>query len=381
MDKDYLFLLAEISVTVYAFLLGLPILVSQILMPDDLRRMSKKNYTGNFWLPILFLSLCLVAIIGLTILGSRVKVAPGELTNAENFLSFYGFLATALFFFMMILTLWFLYNHLMRSQGYRAKIVDVIKKKILENYGQSGNIDKAFLKDLEHLGIYSKAGAETANAIEALEELLIRINENKEIAFDNDNLIAIIETLCVCVTNSVEPGSKKNMVDVLTIYKSILMDLKKYSSRENILNYGNETRILKDNTTTIAVTSLKRDYSDMMPLILNVLTLIPRSSDKLFDIGLLALEKNEFQIATNVLSEIMDRDNQDYLTMNNYLGLVAHFFFAGNTARKWAKRSLENNRIKISKKVLKDAMEYHYIISNFITVDKLEQLLLSSRTK
>ena len=112
----------------------------------------------------------------------------------------------------------------------------------------------------------------------------------------------------------------------------------------------------------------------MMPLILNVLTLIPRSSDKLFVIGVLALEREQFQIATNVLSEMMDRDNEDYLTMSNYLGLLAHFFQAGAAARQCGIRSVEANRVELSEKILDDAREYHYIMSNFKTVDRLQAL-------
>lgn len=161
------------------------------------------------------------------------------------------------------------------------------------------------------------------------------------------------------------------MIEVLTIYKGILMNLSNYNTPENPVFYGNETRKIKDCTTKIALAALKRDYADMMPLVLNVLTLIPRSSDKLFDIGLLAMGSGQFQIATNVLAEIMDRDNKDYLTMNNYLGLVAHFFVSGESAKQYAIRSLQTNKVKLSAEEVKSAKEYHYIMSNFTTVDCL----------
>lgn len=288
---------------------------------------------------------------------------------------------TALFYLMLIDTFIYLFANLLRSQGYRAKIIQVIKQQVLKGYRKTKVIDPTYLEDLEYLGIFSKAGAETRIIIEALEGILMETYQKEGKAFENDDLIRIIDILCVSVTNSVEPGSRENMVDVLTIYKSLLMDLSSFSTKDHPLIYGNETRKIKDCTFKIALTSLKRDYADMMPLVLNVLTLIPRSSDKLFDIGLMAMNKNQFQIATNVLSEIMDRDNKDYLTMNNYLGLIAHFFSSGHAARRHAKRSLENNSVKLSKKEVKDAIEYHYIMSNFATVDVLEELLESGNGK
>jgi hypothetical protein len=200
------------------------------------------------------------------------------------------------------------------------------------------------------------------------------MNQDQKVFFDSHGLIAIMDTLCMSVANSIEPGSRRNMIDVLNIYKNILMELEYYSDEEHQFIQGNATRKIKDCVTKIAEYALKKDYADMMPLVLNVLTLIPRSSDKLFGIGLLALKKEQYQIATNVLSEIMDRDNEDYLTMNNYLGLIAHFYFAGDSARECARNSLKRNAIQISKEALKTAREYHYIMSDFQTSDQIIRL-------
>ena len=361
---DYIQLMVEVAVTVYVFLLGLPTLVNQIFLPDDLRRMSKRNYMENTRWHLYALTGLLFGILILAFPFERVIVGPTRV-----------WMVTILFYAMLVDTLVFLFANLIKSQGYRAKIIEVIKKMVLKHYRKNKVIDDTYLEDLEYLGIFSKAGAETRIVIDALESILMETYQKDGKAFDNDTLIRIIDILCVSVTNSVEPGSRENMVDVLTIYKSLLMDLSNFSTQDNQLIYGNETRKIKDCTFKIALTSLKRDYADMMPLVLNVLTLIPRSSDKLFDIGLLAMNKGQYQIATNVLAEIMDRDNKDYLTMNNYLGLVGHFFFAGQAARRHATRSLENNRIKLSQKDLESAIEYHYIMSNFSTVDELEKLL------
>ena len=112
----------------------------------------------------------------------------------------------------------------------------------------------------------------------------------------------------------------------------------------------------------------------MMPRVLSVLSLIPGSSDKLFDIGLLALDKKQFQVATNVLSEMMDRDNLDDVIMNNYFGMIAHFFFSGEASRYCAQRSLESNKVNMTEEALKEAREYHYNLCNFLTVDLIEQL-------
>lgn len=370
MYSDYLSLIVEVSVTVYVFLLGLPILVSQIFLPEDLRRMSKKNYATNLISQVLVLTLLLLAIILLAYprtLFWMITFEEGQLPGREK-------LITILFFIMLSLTLGFLYIHLVRSQGYRAKVINIIKKKLIRSYQRSGRLDPAYLDDMEYLGIYSKGGAETRIVIQALEELLKQIKAGSGPGPNNDSLIQMVEILCNSVANSTEPGSRSNMIEVLAIYKGILMELKMSSTEENPLILGNETRKVKDSTYKIALASLKKDYPDMMPRVLNVLSLIPGSSDKLFDIGLLALEKKQFQVATNVLSEMMDRDNRDYVTMNNYFGLVAHLYFSGGAARYCARRSMEKNQIKMTEENLKEAREYHYNLCNFPTVDLIEQL-------
>lgn len=367
MENDYINLIVEISVTVFVFLLGLPILVNQIFMPDDLRRMSKKNYNENITIQICVLAVILIAIVGVAYIANMFPEIEWRLSKSA--------IITGLFGLLLILTLGFLFFNMFKSQGYRAKIIQVIKNRILRKIKKTEELDPAFFEDLQYMGIYSKGGAETRNVIEALEEILVYVMNQNGGTFDSDGLISIIDTLCHAVTNSVEPGSKNNMIEVLTIYKGILMNLSNYNTPENPVFYGNETRKIKDCTTKIALAALKKDYPDMMPLVLNVLTLIPRSSDKLFDIGLLAMRSGQFQIATNVLAEIMDRDNKDYLTMNNYLGLVAHFFVSGESAKQYALRSLQTNKVKLSAEEAKNAKEYHYIMSNFTTVDHLSVFL------
>ena len=367
MENDYINLIVEISVTVFVFLLGLPILVNQIFMPDDLRRMSKKNYNENIIFQICLLAVILIAIVAVAYISNIYGDIDLGFDKSD--------IVTALFGLLLILTLGFLFFNMFKSQGYRAKITQVIKNKLIRGIKKTSKIDSAFFEDLQYMGIYSKGGAETRNVIEALEDILTFVMKQNGGSFDSDGLISIVDTLCIAVTNSVEQGSKNNMIEVLTIYKGILMKLSNYNTPENPVFYGNETRKIKDCTTKIALAALKKDYADMMPLVLNVLTLIPRSSDKLFDIGLLAMGRGQFQIATNVLAEIMDRDNKDYLTMNNYLGLVAHFYVAGESARQYALRSLQTNKVQINDEDAQSAKEYHYIMSNFKTVDYLSTFL------
>jgi len=194
---------------------------------------------------------------------------------------------------------------------------------------------------------------------------------------DEGRLIQSIGILCVSVANSAESGNRQNMIEVLTIYKGILIDLRRRSTPDEPLILGNETRKIKDCTTRIALMALKKDFADMMPLVLTVLTLIPGSSDQLFGIGLMALQSGRYKIAANVLSEMMDSNNEDTLSRVNYLGLIAHFFEASPTARQCAERSLQlNNEALPWEETLTGARRYHYRVCHFDTVDKLEALAL-----
>lgn len=378
MNTDYINLIVEISVTVYVFLLGLPILVNQILLPEDLRRMSKKNYTTTENWKLASLTSLLVFIVAIALYANNLT--PENLPQSRfgatlhRLLTYRNYPVTLLFFGMLFLTLLFLFDNLIKSQGYRGRMAAFIKKKIIRHYHRTGQIEPAYLSDLEYMGIYSKSGVETRNIIDVLEDLLLHMNKKQKVVFDSHGLIVVMDTLCLSVANSIEPGSRRNMIDVLNIYKNILMELEYHSDAEHQLIQGNATRKIKDCVTKIAKYALRRDYADMMPLVLNVLTLIPRSSDKLFDIGLMALEKEQYAIATNVLSEMMDRDNEDYLTMNNYLGLIAHFYFAGDSARQCARNSLRSNGIALQEEALMEAQKYHYTMSNFPTADQIRQL-------
>ena len=364
MENDYLYLIVEVAVTVYVFLLGLPTLVTQIFLPEDLRRMSKKNYAGrNNELYLISLILVLILVLAYVATEALLIIAPKNT------------IATVLFITMLVLTLRYLFNNLIKSQGYRARIIEEIKKRILESHRKDGKIDPAFFHDMQYLGIYSKAGTECRIIIDALGEILAELSADGEISYsEQESLSVIIEILCDSVVNSEEPGNRRNLQDVLSIYISILMDLKRFSTEENQLILGNETRKIRDCTTKIALTALKAGYSDLMLSVLTALSLIPKASDNLFEIGVLALDNRQFSIATKILAKILRRDDHEDQANNNYLGLLAHFFAAGESARHYVNRSLTSNRIELTVRELDDAIEYHYIISKFDTVDRLQGL-------
>lgn len=367
MYEDYLQLMAEMAVTVVVFLLGIPTLVSQIFLPDDIRRISNKNYLSHIIQPLILQPILLLIIL---LLAFPIQSCPFFLSPLWR-----SIISTGLFAAMLMHALNYLYYNLIQSQGYRAKTVEIIQKKILDQYKQKKEIEGDFYKDLEHLGIYSKGGLETGFVIEALEKILKSLDP--EIQEDKPNISVLIRSLGLVVANSLEPGSRKNMEDVLEIYKDILIKLSRGSDQKSSQPiYGNAARTIKDWIYKIAIVSIKKDYPDIMPLALNTLTLVPYSSDKLFAIGVQALERMQYQIVSNVLSEIMDRDNEDDHKSNNFLGLIAHLYFNGPASKLFAEKTLKNNNTIFSKDNLTDAMEHHYILTNFPTYNYLEKLYL-----
>lgn len=370
LSNDYLYLIVEVAVTVYAFLLGLPTLVNQIFIPEDLRRMSRKNYTSNILVALTIPSALVVAIIAVAFPVDMFQF----IENEESRMMIRDGLITVLFVAMLFFALRFIMIHLVKTQGYRFKIIEVIKGKTIDKYRKTGILDDAYLKDLDYLGMNSKPGAETRIVIDALEKLLEAVNENRRIGKDGGQFVTIIDILCNTVANSTEPGSRRNMIDVLTLYKSLLMGRTFRSAGSASLIYDNEILKIKDCTVKIAHVALKKDYSDMMPLVLNVLTLIPQSSDKLFEIGLMALSRSQFQIPVSVLAEIVDRDNEDSHKIHNYLGMAAHLYFSGPAARRYVAHSFKTHGITPTAKKITGAMEYFYNMSNFTTADKLGEM-------
>ncbi|HQU60316.1 MAG TPA: hypothetical protein PLU64_14020, partial [Saprospiraceae bacterium] len=199
-SNDYLNLIVEVAVTVYAFLLGLPALVSQILLPEDLRRMSRKNYTPSIMRSLIPMTILLLAIILLAFLANIFS-------EGQVLLALSAITATLFFAAMLVFTLWHTWKHLALSQGYRARIINVIQEKAIEKFQSQGILDRAFLEDLDYLGISSKPGAETRTVIEALENLLNAVNESNRVDAGNGQLMPLVDILCNAVANSVEPGS------------------------------------------------------------------------------------------------------------------------------------------------------------------------------
>ncbi|MEO1262726.1 MAG: hypothetical protein AAFZ15_28220 [Bacteroidota bacterium] len=368
--SDYLNLIVEVGVTIYVFLLGLPLLVSQIFLPEDLRRFSRKNYTTRIWWHLGLLTLLILLLVGIAFAGSMAESRSATAALPD----WYSWLASALFLALLIASFWFLIKYLFNSPGSRANIIGLIKNKIIKIYQRTGELDQHFINDLEYLGIYSKAGGEIQYVIEALNDLLeIILNQPSE-KINSEDLKKIIDILCNSVAGTVEPGSRRNMINVLTTYKGIIMWLEEKPAETVALNLNDIAPKLQSCTNQIALVSLRKDYIDLMPRILNVITLLAQPSVRLFNIGILALERDHFRIAANALSELLDADNRDEFSTANYFGLLAHFYCAGPTAQKHTLDSLKTSPLKIGSKDFDNIINYHYSSAHFKTVDNLEFL-------
>jgi hypothetical protein len=108
LSNDYLYLIVEVAVTVYAFLLGLPTLVNQIFIPEDLRRMSRKNYTSNILVALIIPSALVVAIIAVAFPVDMFQF----IENEESRMKIRDGLITVLFVAMLFFALRFIMIHL-----------------------------------------------------------------------------------------------------------------------------------------------------------------------------------------------------------------------------------------------------------------------------
>ncbi len=383
MNEAWISTLLEGAITIFVFL---PTIAYYFTIPEGLRKYAGLIHNKERVFVELF---CLIGLlVSYIIIGNSnfvsafIPFSYGTGFYIGDYIEAYVIITFGLLLSYSIYIL--LKNIILESRNYIEMISQGIVLEIQKKTKNSfSGIDKQ-LEDLVYIGIHAEQGIQTKSVIDAYGKLLMHWQtqeERKDKVIENEQIIFICDSLCETVTNSKEAGSRQNMEDVLSLYKNLLMFLSQESTPQNPLILGSTAWIIAQCTTKIGKLAFEKNTYGLMPNVISVLSFIPNSPSKLFKLGFLAIEKKQWKILVNIISKILDNTfypsyyKENNFPIENLFGLIAVFWYKGETAKQFINKFLRNQGIRWGKRKLLAAKKYHYNQSNFYTVDQLTRLI------
>lgn len=320
--------------TLLVFLIGVPAIVLQSL-PPELRRVVTQRWRrvlAELSLPLLF---AVAVTLGGLLVGPTVR-PDGRWTWTAVLGIVFG---TAIFTAFRFL----------RGYGRRAAIVARLEREVGRRLERGGRLVEDSLHDLIELGRASDAGREKEWVLESLLNLTERVCAAPD--YNGDGLEDLVLGTVDVVLSAPEARNFHNYSTATSVLKRIVMAYETHSDKPErqvdlihairaLSKIGRAALVLEDPACALAV------VQTLGP------TRLPRGqvaiSQALFEVGVTAVERGQMLIAISSLERLMTLSEARQPARGDLaadtLGLVAHFWHAGPTARDFALERLERIR-------------------------------------
>jgi hypothetical protein len=356
-------------VSILLFGVGIPSLVLQTIVPDDLRRIAHRHFLTlrwGFWLVAAFMAVALVFVWILhPTQGSDVRLLPG--VDVDQWLA--ASLMTAAI--VGVGGVWFLY----RSHR-RDRIVLHLQRRCVKRIKQKGAPDETTLDDLQYLGEQAATRAEKRQVLDALQTMATEVQRYKD--YRGNRLEGIIRAIQSSLQKGVDRYSLSDGIVVLARISDNMQATSTQSSRD--------ARLLLEALESLVRVAWTVDGDRAALLILEAVGSMAQAPDglefeaeiALENLGVSALANRRYLTAVDVLTRleagIRSTPTADPDESTAYLGLVAHFRGRGGVARARAMSGFAQIIFTPSTvECLRAAFAFHYNTCQFETANLLSR--------
>lgn len=351
----------QIIVTVFIFLFGLPALIFQILS-EDIRSVAWDKSWLRAGLFILLFTLLIISLLFIWAFhqSDNLNIAWGRSLLANGLVSIvlFGIFAAS----------WY-----GAGKVSRKKIVSNLQKKLIRQYHKKQSLDKEKVDDLIYLGEQGMPGKEKELVLDTIANIMLQVQASEDYqGIELKRLIRGIPKILMAVG---KPGSDLNFYQTSKKFKEIWNRL-----AQNDRLQSSDALLVTNALEQIGIAAAESKPESIVLAYLETASTIP---SVLFAIGVIALQKHRFFIATAALNKLEALAEQsgdisgEKLDDLYLLGLMAHFWQLGESAQQRIKQTLA--RLKgICRNSLRQtilhAAQNHYSMTNYVTADKLNSL-------
>jgi hypothetical protein len=362
-------------ITLLVFLIGVPALVAQS-MPTEVRRVVMKR-SSRLQITTLFF----VGLAALVIAGGAVLAAP----TGNDDRPVWGGVTTLLFLIVALAAL-----RIVGFYGRRDTVVHALAREARRELA-NGRLAEGPLAEMIALGIQSHPGQDKGLVLQDLQELTERVCEHPR--YRGDRLETLIVGLVDVLTSGPRPWSPQNFDTAAGILKQIVITFSAKGSPEfRDVDLVHAVRVLSE--LGQAALTLDNEHTPMHYMQALASTgnrhrgIATAVSQALFELGEAAIEKKQLFVAVAALDRLSTLV-ETYAPARgelaaDALGLLAHFWRAGDSAQGYALRKLSDLSQNLALELpaaLKAAREHYAQRTRFHTADKLYQLIEDLRAR
>lgn len=272
-----------------------------------------------------------------------------------------------------------------RSYGRRDAVVRSVAREIGRPLPSKGRLAGASLHDLIELGKQSAPGREKEWVLSALMNLTDEVCRHPQ--YNGDRLDDLVLGVVDILPSQMTTGGLQNYATATSILRCIVTRTPPpQPSQRQGFKQVDLIRAIRALSTLGRVALGSR--SDEVPLgVVQVLGSVPSSraesfaSQALFEVGIVAIERNRILIAMAALDNLMTlveihRPAGGELVADT-LGLLAHFFSDGETAHEYARVRLERLQDDLDKTLpdaIAQAADHCARTTQFRTADRVRQM-------
>lgn len=369
----------QVAVSILIFGIGLPSLVMQAIVKHDIRRIVHRNWGVFKWGSVLILVFMAIALAFVWLVHPCATPQPNVIAES---LAKYGLVIDSWFASWIITFAIFALGMAWLIQVYhrRDRVLKLLKRKCRRHIAREATPNGVALEDIQYLGEQSETRSEKTQILSIFDELLTQLQDHKR--YSSNGLESVISSLEVVLQKEDDVESFIRGIGILRRTVETLR-ARGFPSAPDV---GFVLRALR----RLGITALSVDNERPTRHVLDAIVLTSQkphgvflsASIAVFELGAAALQQEKFPIATETLSklEAMTWPRQPLKVSDAiaYLGLIAHFWSRGGSARQVAEHSLEDVEFAPSlEECLGGARQVHWEAARFDTADKLTDMIES----
>lgn len=354
----------QVAIVLLIFALGIPSLIFQITAPEYIKQLTHRYLLRIHW-PFLVIAIIFWGC-ALSFVWCLHPCNNGVCNPKDNWIAS-GVLTGSLSILVLL-------SYLYIRKSSRESICQHLENRIKKGFKKYIVLDAPKLKDIISdfitLGEKGEPGPEKELVISAFNRISKNIQDNT--IYDGSQLEPLLRDINKIIINKEKHGNENNF---------ILMFNSLYEILDRILNlettYKSDSRLSLINIENIAASGVELKYESVVQTIIS--RSAPDSLDLFSHIGRAAIQYENYLIALVTLNKleslVLGRGSIPRDKICAYcLGLLAHFWCAGASARRRARLFLDSNRSNFSPglyECVRFSINYHYNFARFETADKL----------
>ncbi|HEX8128137.1 MAG TPA: hypothetical protein VF527_03480 [Pyrinomonadaceae bacterium] len=286
----------------------------------------------------------------------------------------------------LVPTLTFVGGWVLFDRCRRVKVIESVATALKHSYESQKSLNENDLEDLIYLGTHGKAGRQKNMVLKVIDETAARVQAGKA-DYNGSGLEDLILGIAATLGYESQRGNDENFAHAAAILRNIWFQIS-----TNDYTYSSDATATLDTLKELGIFAVR--HRSVPTALIYIEDAAACDSDILFEMGVAALQSQNFFVASAVLVKLESLASQilkahddsqgdapqvqarDSLleVKANLVGLLAHFALGGVSARRRALLSFKANQeyFMPSRAVaFEEAFEYHYNMARFETADKV----------